>query len=144
MNNELSPMEQELASGKPTMLITHGSSMEPLLYDTSTTVVAVRCEGDLLPGDLPLYKRPNGQYVLHRIIRVEDDAYYIRGDNQTGLERVPKTWVLGVVTAISRKGKEYSVTDTSYRFYVHFWNAIYPLRWFIYKCRALIRRKYHR
>ena len=40
--------------------------------------------------------------------------------------------LLGVLTGFTRKGKNHTTAESGYRFYVRFWNAIYPLRfvWF--------------
>ena len=103
--------------------------MQPLLHQGKTRVVIVPISGTLQPGDLPLYRRPSGQFVLHRIIKGDGQFYYTRGDNRTGLEPVPHEWVLGVVTEIHRNGKIIPVTAPAYRCYVTLWNAFYPLRY---------------
>ena len=135
-----SALEKEVLSGKPVLSITHGNSMEPLLYDKDTTVVIVKADKPLKNGDLPLYKRPSGQFVMHRIIKADSEYYYTRGDNRTGLEKVPKSWVLGLVTEINRHGKHISVTDKSYRCYVRLWGLCYPFRWLGMKIRGRLKR----
>lgn len=137
---EMSPLEREIASGKPTVTITVGDSMEPLLYNRSTRVVIVKADRELEKNELPMYKRPSGQFVMHRIINFDTDFYYTRGDNRIGLEKVPKEWVQGVVTEVYRKDKHFAVNNKWYRTYVASWNLIYPLRWFIYKLRGTLRR----
>ena len=136
----MSPLEKEIASGKPTITITVGDSMEPLLYNRSTRVVIVKADRDLERNELPMYKRSSGQFVMHRIIKVDANHYYTRGDNRTGLEKIPKQWVQGVVTEIYRKDKRFTVDNKWYCAYVNIWNAIYPIRWVIYKLRKKIRR----
>lgn len=110
MNNASSPLEREILSGNPVVTMTSGDSMEPLLLDHSTRVVIRKADGMLKKGDLPVYRRPSGQFVMHRIIRVKAPYYYTRGDNRYGLEQVPQKWVLGVVTEIYRKKRHFSVT----------------------------------
>lgn len=129
MSREQSSLEREILSGKPVVTFTSGDSMEPLLYHQNTRVVIQKADGKLKKGDLPVYRRPSGQFVMHRIIRVEDDCYYTRGDNRFGSERVPEEWVLGVVTEIYRKKSHILVTDWNYRLYVTIWNLSYPLRY---------------
>ena len=136
----MSKLEEVLASGRPVVTITIGDSMEPLLYNRSTRVVIYRTDCELKKNDLPVYKRPTGQFVMHRIIRVDKDYYYTRGDNRIGLEPVPKEWVLGGVTEIYRKDKHFSVDNKWYRSYVMLWNFIYPFRWIWMKVRSRIRR----
>ena len=126
--SDFTSYEQQLNAGKTVTSFTVGDSMEPLLYDRKTHVFLRKPEGELRRNDIPLYRRPTGEYVLHRIIRVGEDCYYIRGDNRTGLEEVPKDWVLGVVTQIYRNGKYISVTDPGYRLYVFCLHLVYPFR----------------
>lgn len=77
-----------------------------------------------------LYVRSDGTQVLHRIIDFDRDVCLIRGDNTFALERVPKETVKGVMVKLWRGKREISVEDSSYKAYVSFWNAIYPLRLF--------------
>lgn len=135
MNNMPSALEQQVRSGRPVVSFTVGDSMEPLLYNRSTRVVICQVDRQLRPGELPLYRRPNGRFIMHRIIRADADHYYTRGDNRCGLEMVPRDWVLGVVTEIYRGKQHFSVNHPIYQAYVIVWNAIYPLRWMVYKCR---------
>ncbi|MCD8142363.1 MAG: S24/S26 family peptidase [Clostridiales bacterium] len=138
MSELSSALAREVRSGRPVLALTSGDSMRPLLDTGRTQVLIVRAEGDLKENDLPLYRRPTGQFVMHRIIRVDKEFYYARGDNRCGLERVPKDWVLGVVTEITRNGKTFPVSNRWYRRYVAAWNLIYPLRWAAYKLRGAV------
>ena len=140
MNNRENVLCQEIESGKPVLIRTSGDSMQPLLFHHQTQVVVQKTARPLKKGDLPLYRRPSGQFVLHRIIRVEDESYYTRGDNRIGLEQVPKDWVLANTCQIYRKDQQFSVQDGRYKLYVCFWNAIYPLRWIWIKFRSLKRK----
>lgn len=135
-----SPLAKEIVSGRPVVTMTSGDSMEPLLYHRSTRVVISKAEGPLKKGDLPVYRRPSGQFVMHRIIRVDDSYYYTRGDNRIGLEPVPKDWVLGIVTEIYRKGSHIYVTDWQYRLYVKVWGFIYPVRYLLHRMEMMKRK----
>lgn len=133
MQSGYSSYAQELKQGRSIMAQTVGDSMQPLLYQGQTQVVLVPLSGPLKRGDLPLYQRPSGQYVLHRVIRVKDGVYYTRGDNRYGLERVEPDWMLGVVTQVLRNGKTIPVTAAAYRLYVSIWLASYPLRYVVHQ-----------
>lgn len=135
MSKERSPLEKEILSGKPVVTLTSGDSMEPLLYHQDTRVVIRKAKDNLNKGDLPVYRRPSGQFVMHRIIRVDESCYYTRGDNRCGVERVPKDWVLGIVTEIYRKNRHILVSDWRYRLYVAMWTGIYPIRYIFYRGR---------
>ena len=127
---------RQLLSGTTVISVTVGDSMEPLLYDRDTHVVIMPLTGELHTGDIPLYQRPSGQLVMHRIIKLDSDFYYTRGDNRCGLEMVPKAWVYGIVTEIYRRDNKIPIRDKKYRLYVKIWGILYPLRWLIYKVRS--------
>lgn len=133
MAEQYSSYAQELRAGHPVIAQTVGDSMQPLLYQGRTQVVLLPLSGPLKRGDLPLYQRPNGKYVLHRVVQVKDGVYYTRGDNRYGSERVEPDWMLGVVSEIVRNGKTVRVTNFGYRCYVAFWLATYPVRYVVHQ-----------
>ena len=106
---------------------TKGTSMEPMLRQNRDLVIIEVPSSRLQKYVVALYRRDE-KYILHRVIGVNDDGYRIRGDNTYSTEHVPFDDVIGVLTRFQRKGKLHTVTERGYRFYVRFWNAIYPLR----------------
>lgn len=137
MQPEYSSYAQELRAGRTIIAQTVGDSMEPLLRQGETQVVLVPVNGPLKRGDLPLYQRPSGKYVLHRVVDVRDGAYYTRGDNRFGEERVEPDWVLGVTSAVIRGGETVPVSDEAYQRYVRRRLASYPVRHFFDRLRRL-------
>lgn len=137
MQPEYSSYARELRAGHTIIAQTVGDSMKPLLHQGLTQVVLVPVSGPLKRGDLPLYQRPSGKYVLHRVVDVRQGVYYTRGDNRFGEEQVEPGWVLGVMSAVIREGKTTPVTDPAYRRYVRFWLASYPVRHFFDRLRRL-------
>ena len=121
-----------------------GVSMMPLLRQGKDLMV-IRARGSerLKRWDAVLFKRRNGQYVLHRILKVREKDYVICGDNRCNKEYgVPDEWILGILTGVIRKGKQISVKDWRYRLYVHLWCDFFPVRSFIIRVhRRLHRRK---
>ena len=120
-------LEEILARDGHLVYKTRGVSMEPMLRQDRDLVMIRSLSSRLRKYDVALYKRGDA-YVLHRVIEVKPDHYLIRGDNTYSLETVPDSAVIGVLTGFKRKGKEHFVIESGYRFYVHFWQAIYPLR----------------
>jgi hypothetical protein len=106
---------------------TRGVSMEPMLRQNRDLVVIRVPSSRLKKFDVALYRRGR-EYVLHRVIKVCDGHYLIRGDNTYAVETVPDSAVIGVLTGFQRKGKEHDVGERSYRLYVRLWHALYPLR----------------
>lgn len=120
-----------------------GDSMMPLLRQgKDLMVIKRRPEGRCKKYDAVLYRRPNGQYVMHRIVKVRKDDYVIVGDNRWKREfGVPDEWIIGVLSAVIRDNKTISVTDRNYLFYVHLWCDFYWIRAAMIRLRGALRRR---
>ena len=91
--------------------------------------------------DVVQYKR-NGQYILHRILRVLPSGYLIAGDNNFIVERdITDADILGVMKRLIRNGKDITMDDPLYRLYVHLWCDCYPLRMFLLPEKAFLGRR---
>ena len=139
--DELMPLIRErLAAGESVRFSPHGTSMLPLLKDGRDQVILSPLPDKLKKYDLPLYQRENGQYVLHRIVKVRDD-YTCMGDNQftpeTGLH---KAQMIAVVTAFFRDKRKYGVLAPGYWLYCRFWHYSRPVRWLWRKCAGRLWR----
>lgn len=137
---ELYPlMEEVLKNGSEVLFTVTGNSMFPLLRHGRDKVCLVRCGGKPLNKyDLPLYVRPDGKYILHRIIAVKKEGYVTAGDHQWTKEfPVLPSQVIGVVKGIWRDGKYISCDDFRYRLYCRFWASLFPIRWFYFRWKGL-------
>ena len=71
---ELLPLMREiLQSGGEFRLFPQGTSMLPLLRQGVDSVV-LRTENNIKKGDICLYQRNNGDFVLHRVVKLGQDA----------------------------------------------------------------------
>ena len=134
--DELMPLIRErLAAGESVRFSPHGTSMLPMLKDGRDQVVLSPLPDKLKKYDLPLYRRENGHYVLHRIVKVKND-YTCMGDNQFVPERgLSHEQMIGVVTSFIHNGKEYSTNCLLYKVYCRFWCAARPFRRIVVKIR---------
>ena len=82
----LSAMETLIYQGEDVSIPVSGFSMNPFLADKRDAVLVKRPDRDLQRGDIVLYKRRNGQYILHRIWKVKREGYYLVGDAHTEIE----------------------------------------------------------
>ncbi|MBQ7346826.1 MAG: S24/S26 family peptidase [Clostridia bacterium] len=138
-------IEFQLAQNGYYVSTTVGVSMRPMLRNRRDRVIIKPVgEGRLSKWDLPLYRRPDGKYVLHRIIGVEDGYYIIRGDNTYAKEKVPDEWILGVVTEFYRGERHVMADNKSYRRYAAFWQTVYPLRKPFHMARVFASRVKHK
>lgn len=94
----ISSVPQELQEKGRCLIQTSGISMEPLLHDHCSTVVLESITRPLEIMDVVLFERPNGQLVLHRIIKKNANHFIICGDNTLQLESVPENQILGIMT----------------------------------------------
>lgn len=118
-----------------------GDSMYPLIRQSRDFLVIEKPNGRLKKYAVPLYKRDNGQYVLHRIIKVRNGDYVICGDNRYCIEYgITDRHIIGVLTAVVRNGKEISMTDWRYLLYVHLWCDFFPIRAFLLKVKSISQR----
>ena len=132
-----STFEQEIERNSKIIYSNKGVSMMPLIKQGRDLMVIEKVTGRLKKYDAPLFKRENGQYVLHRIIKVREDDYVLCGDHQWIREYgITDDQIVGVLTAVIRKGKMIPVTKFSYRMYVHLWCDFFWIRVLILKCKA--------
>ncbi len=118
-----------------------GDSMMPLIKEGRDLIVISKVNGRLKKYDVPLYKRDNGQYVLHRILKVRENDYVICGDNRYYKEYgITDKHIIGVLTAVIRKDKEISVNSFGYRLYVHLWCDFFLIRKIILKSKNVLKR----
>ena len=131
-------IEEELACRGCGLFQTVGDSMEPLLHNRKSTVAIKAVKMPLKRYDVALYRRPSGEYVLHRVIRVLHGKYLIRGDNRVWREKVPEEWVIGVMYGYySDESDQFiSCQDAEYQKYL----KTLPLRYVALKLREYKRR----
>lgn len=121
-------IEERLASGHSVTFSPCGVSMLPMLREGRDTVTLSPLPDRLKKHDLPLYRRENGQFVLHRIVRV-GKTYRCIGDNQFLYEDgVTHGQMIAVVSAFTRDGRVIPVTSLGYRLYCRIWHLSRPCR----------------
>jgi len=116
--------------GKEIRLTVTGGSMYPFLRGGRDSVI-LQSAGmrRLRRGDIVLFVRPNGQYVLHRIIRARKAGLYLLGDAQTVSEGPvdPKS-VVAVVRSVCRGGREIETRGLLWRAASASWMLLWPAR----------------
>ena len=116
----------QLEEGGRAELTVTGSSMHPLFHSRRDKVILIPRVAK--KPDVILYRRDNGAYILHRIVRVKGDMFIVTGDNQWVLEEVRPDQVLAVVDYWYKNGKKKTTKSLWYKLYVWFWVGCLPLR----------------
>ncbi len=108
----------------------HGKSMLPFIREEGDTAVIFPLSTVPKKFDVVFYRRADGTYVLHRIVRIKKNGYIIRGDNCYYDEYISKEQVIGIAEKLFRKGNTHRnlFEKSGYRTKVRIWVLIYPLR----------------
>ena len=139
--SEYSTYEEELQKNGKIIHTNVGTSMMPLLRQNRDVMIIERPEGRLKKYDVPLYKRKNGQYVLHRILKVRDHDYVICGDHCIKKEYgITDNEIIGVLTGVIRDGKTITMDSFGYKFYYHLWCDFFYIRVFLLRIRFFLGR----
>ena len=118
-------IEEVLSSGGEFRLFPRGTSMLPLLVQGKDSVVLKRKADPVLKKhDIAFYRRESGQFVLHRVMKIEKDGTYTMcGDNQLELERgIHAHQIIGYVSEIYKEERLLRTSSLRYRIYVFFWS----------------------
>lgn len=106
-----------------------GNSMAPFLRENRDTAYFKAPDRELMVGDIVFFQRANGQFILHRIYKIELDRYYLVGDAQREIEGpVLSEQIFAIVTSVERNGKIVKPGDMTWDFFAKFWLKIIPLR----------------
>jgi hypothetical protein len=122
-NHELiSLMIEHLNNGQEVSFKINGNSMLPF-FKHQKTVVTLKKFDVYKPYDVVLFLY-DGTYILHRIINIEDGAYYLRGDGAYRIEKVTLDNIYGKVIHHETNGK----TTKNYEKKVKWWLCFTPIR----------------
>ena len=110
-------MKEVIESGGEFTFYPHGTSMMPLVREGVDQVVLIKAD-TVKKGDVVFYQRDNGQFVLHRVVKVKNGKYVMCGDNQWVLEQgITDKHVLAKMKAVLRDG---IVIDEANKKYVRY------------------------
>lgn len=105
-----------------------GGSMMPLLHDGRDSVVLAPCTKPRR-GLVVLAEISPGNYVLHRIIHIDENRITLMGDgNLSGVERCTTANIIGVAIKIIRNEKEIPLKGRWWNIYSSFWLHLLPIR----------------
>ncbi|MBQ8813380.1 MAG: S24/S26 family peptidase [Lachnospiraceae bacterium] len=136
-------LQQEEIEALP--LIISGNSMSPFLIHGRDTVYLSRLTRPARRGDVLLYRRTGGAYILHRVYRVERDSYTMVGDAQAVLEPgIRPEQVIAVMTSALRKGKRQGPGCFWWEFFEKVWIRMVPVRSGVRRAYTVIARMFRR
>ena len=139
---DLMPLiHEQLDNGISVMIHPRGTSMLPMIREGVDSVVISKLPEKLSKYDVILYQRTNGQYVLHRLIKVENTCTFI-GDNQFEKEDgIEYGQLIAIVSSFYRGDKKISVGQLSYKLYCRVWYNSRGIRYLWRRLTGYIQRK---
>lgn len=128
----LSFLKEMIEQNMDVSIVISGNSMSPFLVNQRDVIYLSKINRKLKKGDLVLYQRSSGQYVVHRIVKVKKSGYYLAGDNQIAIEGpILDKQIFGLVTKVKRKGKWIEAGNFWWEFFEHVWIWVLPWRMII-------------
>ena len=122
-----------------------GSSMSPFLVHGRDSVRLSAIRRPLHAGDIVLYQRDSGEYILHRICRTDGSTYTMVGDAHTVVESgIRPDQIFALVTEATRNGKKLTPGSFWWEFFEKIWIRILPLRPLVLRIVSSFRRQVRR
>ena len=140
---QLMPLLPELLEkAEAVPLVISGGSMAPFLVHGRDTVYLSKLSATPKRGDMLLYRRDSGIYVLHRVYHRDECSCTMVGDAQ----QIPEPGIrddqfIAIVTAVRRKGKLLTKKSFWWRFFETVWLRVLPHRRRLVRLYALLTRK---
>ena len=113
----------------PVTITLDGESMRPLIRRGRDRVTILPAARKLRIGDVVLFRRSPGVYVVHRVWKIREGMVRTLGDNCVN----PDAWmsvsdVWGLVVKLERGGRSFRLDGKPARAFGRCWMATYSLR----------------
>lgn len=135
------PLLRERLEATVVLTVT-GGSMLPLLAGGRDRVTLGPVPERLRRGEVLLYRRADGSYVLHRLTGFGQDGHarFLRGSGQTraGAGGSGREQVIARAVAFERKGHFFTRRAPGYRVYCALWPRLRWCRQAIFHLRAVL------
>lgn len=120
--------EETVANGGSIKIKIAGYSMYPLVASRRDSVLLTKAQ-KIKKGDVPLIKRDDGSFVLHRVVGIKDGALMLRGDYEQKIEYpINPERVIAVAKGFYRNEKFISCDSFLYKLYTFFWMNTVAIR----------------
>jgi len=127
----ISPLLIDLInSGQAVKMTVTGNSMYPFLRHLKDSVLLVHpSQCPIKKGRIVLVCRPDGRYILHRIVKLRDGCFWMLGDAQTEMEGPYSVdCIIAAAQIIFRNKKNISFDAIPIRFALFLWQLLKPAR----------------
>ena len=142
----VSMLRELTEQGREVNMLISGNSMSPFLMHGRDSIRLKKPERKLRKGDMVFFQRKSGKFVMHRIIRVRKEGFYLLGDSQQSSEiegPIKECQIFALITSVCRKGRWIGPGNFWWEFFEHYWIRMIPFRRFFintYRFMSSIRR----
>lgn len=139
-SNYISALIEIAKEGNEVSVNVFGNSMAPFLRDGRDVIVIGKKPKRFKKGDMAFFKRASGEYIMHRIYRIDNKGFYFVGDSQLTVEGpIELQRVLSKVVRVKRKGKWIKDGDFIWEFFRIVWIRTVKFRPIIFKLMVLLK-----
>ncbi len=125
----------------PVKITLAGNSMRPLIRKDRDLVIIVPLRRSPKIGDVVLFSRPDGSYVVHRLYKADGDTVQTLGDGCLRPDvPMPLASVCGLVTTVERGRCRLRLDTAAARLYGRIWMNLLPLHRLIARAKQFTRR----
>lgn len=118
-----------------------GTSMRPFVGNGDFAYLDP-IDSPVKKGDIVLFRRTNGRYILHRVYKVLPEGnYLLLGDSQLIAEPVKAEQLRARVSRVKRLGQEVAPGSFVWWFFAYPWRWLAPWRKQISRVREWFRKK---
>lgn len=113
-------IDEAFKNGQSFSFPINGTSMKPLLHTGDVVKIKDIKNHTVKKGDILLYQRQSGQYVIHRVRHIKKDSYVIVGDHQVELEYgVKSSQVIAYAVSYKKCGKEHEYLLKGFKYMIY-------------------------
>jgi SOS-response transcriptional repressor LexA len=121
-------VKQLIQEGRKVTLKVKGNSMRPFIEGDRDSVILTGNDNYQI-GDIVLAEISEGNFVLHRIVQINEKEVILMGDgNLAKTESCDIQHLVAKVETIIRKGKQINPDTYGQRTLAKIWNSLNPIR----------------
>ena len=121
-------VKERISTGSSVEITVTGNSMFPLFVNMRDKVLLSPVKR-LKKRQICFYQTESGQYLLHRIVKINKEGVFFLGDNRMNIEApIPQENVVAVVSEYVRRGKRKKANCFFHKFYAFVWCFSIKLR----------------
>ena len=142
----VSMLRELTEQGREVNMLISGNSMSPFLMHGRDSIRLKKPDRKLRKGDMVFFQRKSGKFVMHRIIRVRKEGFYLLGDSQQSSEiegPIEESQIFAMITSVCRKGRWIGPGNFWWEFFEQCRIRMIPFRRFLintYRLMTTIRR----